>query len=217
MKNKIMKLLLLSLSILILASCGGKDGGGGSSPSSTIQEQVAEGSYRAVVRPLNNSLSGFIPSGFAEIKITGNDVSVKTLLDDDARVAHMQSIHVGTQCPTMAHDANKDGLIDAVEMKAVTGEVLIPLDSDINSDELGAGVYPVGRNFTYLENAELGQLEADVRARTGQNLNLGGRVVIMHGVDAKTNMPATVATVNGMTPQASVPIACGIIQRVEAR
>lgn len=214
MKNITSLFLLLA----VLVACG--KGGGGSSGgdgSLGIQEQVAEGSYRAVLRPYNNQLSGFLPSGFAEIKISGDEVEVKTLLEDDARAPHMQSIHAGTRCPTMGADANGDGIVDAVESQSMAGPVLIPLDADLNSDELGAGVYPMGRSFTYIEKASLVALEGDVKNRMNQNLNLGGRVVIIHGVAAHTKMPATVATVNGMTPQNSVPIACGVLQRVENR
>lgn len=218
MKNKILAPLMLTFSMTLLTACGG--GGGDSSSSDggrgpAIQEQRAEGSYRAILRPMNNSLSGFLPTGAAEFVIQGDSVQTKTYLDDDARVIHMQNVHVGSRCPTSADDRNGDGIVDIEETYAVVGVVLIPLDDDINSAIDGEKLYPLGGGFTYTETASLSKLESDVSARTNQNLNLGGRVVLIHGTNGGTKMPATVATRDGMLIQASVPVVCGIIQRTK--
>lgn len=214
-KNNTIPFALMTFSLLFTA-CG-KDGGSMSNASKShpgIQEQQAEGRYRAILRPLNNSLSGFLPTGTADIKIIQNDVSVKTLLDDDARVAHIQSIHLSSRCPNTSDDSNRDGVIDINEAYKVTGEILIPLDAGLDSAVDGQGVYPVGTGFTYMENTTLDRLETDTKSRTGQNLNLGGRVVLIHGVANGTSMPGTVTTKDEFTPQASVPIACGILKRI---
>ncbi len=214
MKNTI-SLILLSTSLLI--SCG-KDEKSSKSNSGVIrtpalEEQAAEGSYRAILRPFNNHLSGFLPTGVAEIKISGDSVQVKTLLDDDARVVHIQSIHQGTACPSILNDTNQDGLIDIAEAQVVSGKVFISLDGNINSEEEGAGLYPFGGDFTYIENASLSKFESDVKARTGQGLNLSGRVVLIHGVNGATQLPDSVATIGTLNRQASIPIACGILKR----
>jgi hypothetical protein len=209
--------LVIALSATLLASCGKDGGGGGSSdPSrnSEIQAQQAEGSYRAILRPFNNSLSGFLPSGAAEFKITGDTVGIKTYLDDDAKVIHMQNVHTGSRCPKLSDDTNGDGLIDINESMAVTGPVLLPLDADINSAAEGNGIFPMGDGFTYNELGSLSKLESDVVSRVGQNLNLAGRMVLIHGVNKGTQMPATIATKDSMPIQSSIPIACGIIQRL---
>jgi hypothetical protein len=215
MKNKILAPLMLTISISLLTACGGGGGSssGGPGRGPAIQEQTAEGSYRAILRPMNNSLSGFLPTGAAEISIQGDRVQAKTYLDDDARVTHMQNVHVGSRCPTHADDRNGDGVVDIEEAYAVVGAVLIPLDADINSAVEGEKAYPLGGAFTYMETASLSKLESDVQARTNQNLNLGGRVVLIHGVNGGTKMPATVASREGMLMQASVPVVCGTIQR----
>lgn len=214
MKNTI-PLILLSASLLM--SCGKDDKSSKSNEgvvrTPALEEQAAEGSYRAILRPFNNHLSGFLPTGIAEIKISDDSVQVKTLLDDDARVVHMQSIHQGTTCPTILNDTNKDGLIDVTEAEAASGKVFISLDGNLNSEAEGAGLYPFGGDFTYVENASLSKFESDAKARTGQGLNLSGRVVLIHGVNGATQMPDTVATKGTMTRQASIPIACGILKR----
>lgn len=213
--KKMMKPILILATLSVLASCG-KDSGGGSGGASrgpAIQEQTAEGSYMAILRPYNNSLSGFLPTGKAEIMISGDNVSVKTYLDDDQRVSHMQSIHTGTRCPDISDDRNGDGMVDIEESYRVVGNVLVPLDADINTADEGANIYPTGGGFTYSEQASLSKLESDVRARVNQNLNLGGRVVLIHGVGSATRMPPTVASRNALPPTSSIPIACGILKR----
>lgn len=210
--------ITLTLALTLITACGKGDGGGSSDSSMpVVQEQTAPGSYRAILRPMNNQLSGFIPTGIAEIKISDDTVQVKTLLDDDARVAHMQSVHMGTRCPTVEADTNKDGIVDVQEAMRFSGQVLIPLDGDLSSEAAGEDVYPVGRGFTYNKTVSLSALQSDVKARVGQNLNLAGRVVIIHGVANQTKMPATVATIDDLTPQSSVPVTCGILQRVPER
>lgn len=213
-------LAILLISTTILISCGKENKksknnhySNAASIPSTEGMQVVEGSYRAILRPINNQLSGFLPSGVAEIKIIGNKVQVKTLLDDDARVTHVQSIHMGTTCPTSEQDLNRDGLIDVKEAMRVTGEVFIPLDGDLDSAEEGAGVYPLGGNYTYVENTSLSKMATDAKDRTGFNLKLVGRVVLIHGVDGATDLPETVASLGHLTRQASIPIACGILQK----
>lgn len=211
-----MKKITLSIfvSLTFLAACG-KSGGSSSSSSigTKLQEQQAEGFYRAILRPYNNSLSGFLPTGFAEIKVSGDTVQVKTLLDDDARVPHIQSIQMGTRCPTLADDTNGDGLIDIEESYKASGEVFIPLDNDLAVMD-GNGTYPIGGSFTYNRSSSLSVLEGETRNRFNQSLNLGGRVVIIHGVAANTKMPATVATRHGLAPQSTIPIVCGVLQRM---
>jgi hypothetical protein len=203
------------LSLTLLASCGSDSGGGSSSNTvPQLQEQTVEGSYRAILRPYNNSLSGFLPTGAAEVKVSGEEVSVKTYLDDDAKVRHLQSIHTGTRCPNASDDTNGDGFVDVEESMAVVGSVLIPLDADLNNAVAGEAVYPAGSGFTYSEQASLQQLEDDVQARLNQNLNFEGRVVLIHGAAPITQIPATVRTMNALPVQASIPIVCGILKRL---
>ncbi|WP_408095446.1 hypothetical protein ACJVC5_10420 [Peredibacter sp. HCB2-198] len=215
MNKKLFTLFILSLSLM--SACGGSGGGGSNGKSSSgqaaISELRAQGSYRAILRPFNNHLSGFLPSGFAEISIVGDNVSFKTMLDDDARVIHMQSVHTGTRCPNANDDTNGDSYVDINEAHAVVGKVLIPLDSDLNNHAKGAGFYPMGGGYTYVEAASLKNLESVIKAQTGEKLNLAGRVVLIHGVDASTMLPPTFGTIEGMPQVASAPIACGVIFR----
>lgn len=200
--------------LFMLYGCGKSDGNGTADNQETaLVEEIAEGKYRAVLRSMNNHLSGYVPLGFAEIQIEGNVVKVKTQMHDDAQVIHVQAIQMGTRCPTQTDDKNGDRIIDLEEAYSVSGEVFIPLDADLESAEKGAGVYPKGRGYTYLESTELKELEADAKSRTGQNLNLGGRVILIHGAEEKAIIPETVSTRGELSAHGSIPVACGVIAR----
>lgn len=209
------KKILPLLCMLSLASCGG--GGGGSSSSGSgpgnpppPQEEVEnlEGSYKAILRPYNFTVSGWIPNGVSDIKVVGNQLEIKSWLDDSSNVTHMQNIHLGTKCPDAEHDANRDGFVDFNESMRVSGNVLLPLDSDLSSQD-ASGVFPKG-NFTYYQKASV----ASIVATINRGFNLEGKVIIVMGAAADRNLPVTVSTVNGQTKELSVPIACGVIQRM---
>jgi hypothetical protein len=194
--------------LLALASCGGSGGSnssGATGPTEDPREemQVAEGAYKAILRPYNFTVAGWIPNGMTDIKITGDKIEVKSWLDDAANVVHMQNIHLGTQCPTIANDANKDGFVDFNESVQVSKQVLLQLDSDLESQS-ELSVYPRG-NFTYFQTATLSPLIP---------LNLVGKVIIVTGAAADRGLPATVSQVSNQTREASIPIACGVIERM---
>jgi len=195
--------------LLALASCGGSgssaSGGGGTRATEDPREEVqaAEGTYKAILRPYNFTVAGWIPNGMTDIKITGDKIEVKSWLDDAANVVHMQNIHLGTQCPTMANDSNGDGFVDFNESVQVSKQILLQLDEDLESQS-ELSVYPKG-NFTYFQTASLSSLIL---------LNFEGKVIIVTGAAANRGLPATVSLVNNQTREASIPIACGIIERM---
>ena len=218
-KNK----MIPALCLLALASCGAQKSS--NQPSNQLRdEQLIEGSYKAILRPYNFLVAGWIPSGMTDIKIQNGEIEVKSWLDDSANVVHMQNIHLGTECPSMAQDTNNDGFIDFSETTKVAKNILIPLDADLSSQALGNDIYPKG-NFTYFQKASLLELMNDLRLKddnphdyqvklpTRESLNLEGRVIIITGAMNK-NLPYSVSTVNGMSRELSIPIACGKIERM---
>lgn len=206
---------IFNLFLLIFTSCG-NDKGQTSINRTEIQEDlIVAGNYRAILRPLNNHLSGFIPSGIAEVNIRGDLIKVKTILDDDARVKHIQNLHIGERCPRPFDDTNKDGVIDSNEARKISGEILIPLDRDLNSIQLGEGLFPFGSKLTYVESASLENLINDLRINRGIEFNPKNKAVLIHGVSLNTKLPETVTTFEQHPSQLSVPIACGVLQKIE--
>jgi hypothetical protein len=170
--------------------------------------------YRGILRPLNSHLSGFLPSGLAEVIIKKDEIEAKTLLDDDAKVIHLQSIHLGNRCPEITDDKNSDGHIDINEAILASGEVYIPLDGDLNSANLGKEIYPMGGGYTYKERASIKRISQDLWSRN-LPLKFANKVVLIHGTYKINNLPTTIAT-NGISPvEKSLPIACGVLRKLE--
>jgi hypothetical protein len=182
-----------------------------------LEVQSLEGHYRAIIRPINNSLSGWIPSGMAQIKILGDTFEVQTWLEDAAPNVHHQNIHLGTECP-ISNDLNMDGFVDVKEMIPTTKEILIPLDDQLDSVAIGVGIYPSGRTYQYNQKASLsklmGELHQTILSPTKQ-LKLAGKIILIHGASPTTSLPNSVATIEGRTGQETVPIACGVLEKVE--
>jgi len=152
----------------------------------------------------------------------------------------LQHVHVGSACATLANDTNQDGIIDAVEATAAAGPPALPLTLDIaqlsQNSSIGtsesSGNYPFsdgnGR-FQYiasvskniLQNALNSQASGGTASPTatpsggvsGESI-LDGRVIEIHGLRAGIQLPDSVQALPGTTPNASFPVACGVITRV---
>lgn len=179
--------------------------------------------YRAVLLPVNGSLSD-APAGTATFVVNPEadlfSVSVSaTGLDS---VVHPMHIHAVAACPGPLADGNQDGFIDVREGMVTFGRILMPLDSDLTTQ--GANDFPQGARVTYDQTTSLTRfLQAlqvddpdpdDAVTTLGDAgvLNLAGRTVVVHGVSDA--LPATVDTIAGGSPSATLPVLCGVIELV---
>lgn len=225
MKTK--KDFLTMLCLLTIASCG-KDSGGSRAITENnpgLESEGMEGNYKAILRPYNNTLSGWVPNGITEIRIANGEIEIKSWLDDAANVVHMQNIHLGNECPTINADKNNDGFIDFNESITISKKILIPLDANLNSQDEGAGMYPKG-NFNYFQKASIESLSRDlhsvdqnpadqvVKLTSNANLALVGKVIIVTGTAISRPLPESVSRINTLAPQASIPIACGVLKKI---
>lgn len=222
-----MKFFSLIVLTGLLVSCGGSSGGGSNGATAQNQESLedAQGLYLASLRPLNTHLSGFIPSGQTEIVIKNNTFEVVSVLDDAASVTHRHNIHKGARCPDMRDDQNGDGYVDVNEALSVVGEIIIPLDSDLQTQT--AGAFPRGSAMTYAKSTSIDLLMRDLREvdldpsdhvvklNDGEAFSLEGKVVLIHGASGFVNLPDSVATLPRETKQGSMPIACGILRKIQ--
>ncbi len=127
----------------------------------------------------------------------------------------------------MTDDTNHDGYLDFVEASQVVGPILLPLDSNLNSQMFGLNEFPIMKSkndFYYYSEACNSQrmildlrrhdsYETDMISKLGsrENLNLHKRIVMIYGVDLDRALPSTVQSFDGYPSQASLPIACGEI------
>jgi hypothetical protein len=200
---------------LIISSCGKDNKSSQKNTSQEFEEQQSQGLYKAILRPLNNHLSGLLPTGKAFVEIDKQQIQISTYLDDDAKVLHRQSIQDGTRCPRLNDDLNQDGILDIEEATAIAGEVLIHLDGSLDGGLEGDGLYPWGSGFTYKKRAELSDIENEIRLRTKKNLSLDGRVVMIYGVSKNTLLPYTVATRSQLPKDSTIPVVCGVLKKIQ--
>lgn len=173
--------------------------------------------YVAALEPLNAGMhvnketqqAYEIPraSGWAKIKVKGDDLSVKIKMRGVAPgIAHAQHIHAGPACPDPATDPNNDGVLDVLEGLPAYGPILVNLDSDLSSN--AAGMFPMANAFgryAYSADGSKAHIEAEIK----EALRLKTRHVVIHGVDPMTPLPSTVGTLPGLPAHATLPVACG--------
>ena len=140
--------------LLLLVSCGNDKSSSKSSAADVTTRATAETEsldtlgpdslYNAKFMTLNPQVNGTIP-GSATIRRQNDKVFAYIRIFAGAAGAwHPQNIYIGDRCPTMADDENRDGFIDIIEGNKVWGNVLIPLDADIGSQNGGKNFYPLG-------------------------------------------------------------------------
>lgn len=197
-----------------------------------ISEQLdalIEGQHLAVFETLNLAVSKKLTGAFTFSREKGTDEMVGDvrLTNAGPGLLHAQYVRVGSRCPSIQDDTNQDGIIDAVEGEAVYGKVLFPLDGDLSSQSGSAGYFPVGDkygNYNYSEVASFKDFMLDLREKDSndgyyklprnQPLNIEGRVVVVHGVEATTVLPETVRTLGRLANHQTLPIVCGIVKKV---
>ena len=217
------RIIFFSTCLLLTASCGNDS----DDSAPLLQEQQAdEGVYGVELQPVNSSLT--IMQGESNIKIDEDRLEIYLASREGPAVTeHRQFIYSGNKCPNSGDDQNKDGLIDGNELIAVTGPAIIPLDNDLSSQERGQ-VFPVSDqvgSYIYRQQTSLQDLVEDlrlpdtneeddlIRLRPDSRLNLSGKVLVIHGVADNTQLESSVSARGNLSPQQSLPVACGIIER----
>lgn len=201
--------------VVLGAACNDDDGVVDNNPT----EQ-----YSATLSPMNNSGA----SGTATFDIrNGQFVATLNTTGVTADIVHAQHIHFANACPTAAADANGDGLVDVVEGLPTYGKILVPLDATLATQD-DMGDFPMANadgSYTYKDSTSLDAMVTDLRtsqsdtsvvAQLGasEELNMGTRAVVVHGVADSTTLPSTVQTLPGLTPQQTLPVLCGPVSRV---
>ncbi|MGH7663683.1 MAG: hypothetical protein ACRENI_05225 [Gemmatimonadaceae bacterium] len=186
--------------------------------------------YSGTFSPMNGSGVG----GLVNLTLDpdGGDFSASVDANGtDASITHAQHIHFAAACPTTAADANADGFVDVIEGIPSYGKILVPLDADLSVQGGPADMdFPessASGAIDYFQRTSLDVMLADLRAAdpdpddaivklgSGGELDLAGRTVVLHGVAADTDLPATVQTLGTAPRQATLPIACATLDRVD--
>lgn len=226
-----MRYLPVFLFALLLFSCGKKDTGDKSREEEVIliDGSNIQGVYQTPLGALNiNTTLGTIGSAGLHRSSDIFKAFVKIYIGEKG-VIHRQTIHHGSRCPTIQDDINGDGYIDYREAHFVVGNVIMPLDGDLDSQWGGIGSYPAGngmaggyfyertasfsRMFEDLRDVDQNTLDEMDKLPYNQGLTFHKKVVLIQGVSSYMNLPESVNTVPGLTKHRSLPIACGVLKR----
>lgn len=216
-------------SLLILAAACGKAGKPTGLPYR--EELRADGSningtYTADLYPVNINLHA-PKAGKATFTRMGDELTARVKLDVGAKGAYYrQAVYWGNRCPGIEADANKDGYLDMTEIESTLGDVIIPLDGDLDSQSGGTGVYPSGMNargsYFYKRTASFSRFFEDLKDidpntndrvrkledQTG--FTFIGKVILVQGATSDFNIPTTVSSYYGLSRERSLPVACGV-------
>lgn len=221
----------IPLAVLTLAAGGCSDAVTPAEPelrsgdAAPLAQQVSSAEtatvYRARLVPLNARATERAVTGTATFTVSGGEIMARV----DAKglypgIPHAQHIHGFTDgtdatCPSPKADRREDGdqLIDVVEGVPSYGGILVPLDSELVP--VTQQMYPVAEGrlgvIDYEETAPVSVLEEAI----GTELALERRVVVLHGINPDTSLPESVQSLAGLPATATLPVACGIIERVQ--
>lgn len=224
-KHSMLSVLTLS-STLLLAACGGGSSSGKSSPTTQVNPVIEDyrGSFKATLAPMNMASPDI--QGEYQLTLSDEIFQVQTTVFGAAPGArHFQYI-INGKC--QFNDQNEDGLVDMNEVFAQNGLILVPLDSNLDSQIEGSDFGPIANEegkFVYKRSADGLRFIDDLMAgdpdpkdefskiREEKDLQLATRSIIVLGVDENTVLPETVASFRNLSLAESLPVACGEIQR----
>lgn len=241
MRSKITILTILALSLV--TSCGkdkddDKKSSGNRASENRPQNEavVADGSnikgiYAADIVPVNNN-QHLLKLGVAAIQRDGDVFTARVKLKYGQRMTTLvQGIYTGTRCPTPKDDKNKDAYIDIKESIPAIGQMVIPLDGNLDSQLDGVGGFPTGDNILgaimYSATASFERMFADLKTpdiipddnitkiKADEGLALEGRLIILQGINERVFLPPTAASLGERSPYKTIPVACGILRKVK--
>ena len=207
-KKKLGLVLLLavavSLSLVSVAFAQGSTGG--------------QGYFKANLNPLNHSGS----DGTAILHKEGGKLDTKIYSTGMApKLPHAQHIHgikqAISECPTLAADANDDGLVNTAEGLPSYGPIAVSLTTrgDTSPDSaLAVSRFPVANSGGFMSYNRTLSVPDSVRK------NLGKFAIVQHGVDLNHNgrydfKSAGRSELDRSLPQeATIPANCGVIDPI---
>lgn len=233
---------LLSLVLLTACSDSSSGGSGASSAASPASPQISQneeiaadgsnvnGMYAAEMWPVNYNLH-LKSLGWAGVQRDGDNFEASINLKYAPKsVVLRPAIYTARRCPNINDDINKDAYVDILEARLAMGKIIIPFDSNLDSQMDGQGTYQASGNdgkYYYHQSASFDRLFADLKAPdenpndqlvkigSDDGITLPGRIVLVQGLNETVFLPESVATTDGLTAHESIPVACGVLWKVQ--
>jgi hypothetical protein len=232
--KKLVNNALIALTIIpLLGACGKSESDGGEEGRQNLPQEEEdgtgsslEGHFKGTFITLNAHVNGTIPGSITMVRDGDKLMTYARLFAGKPKAWHQQAIHLGNRCPTMSDDSNQDGFIDINEALAVVGDIIIPLDTNMNTQAAGKNFYPLGdlSGYYHYERIasfkrlydDLYEVDKDLtdhvaKLTADQKFGFTGRVFMVQGVDEATALPETVGTLNRRRAFQSLPIVCAVI------
>lgn len=181
-----------------------------------------ESAFTATLQELNADLTSGEVSGEALFIISDGQLHISLVARGvEPGMMHLQHIHGFTEggdsmCPAADADANGDGVVDLLETEPASGVTLVPFNSAPAELTIESDSYPMADAdglMTYTMTVPLADLEAALQDTYGiTELDLGSRVIFLHGVPEDEGLADTVQSLPGVPAHVTVPLACGKIQ-----
>lgn len=230
-----MRFLLIVSLLGLVQACGKSDSNAGLPKSKERMEVLpldgsnVQGIYLAKFTTLNPHINGTIPGSATVMRTEDKFYAYVRIFAGGVKAWHQQNVYVGNRCPDMRDDLNQDGIIDVEEARKVLGEVLIPLDSNINTQTAGKNIYPLGdasgsyyyerigsfdKMFNDLKNIDKDLEDGIAKLAIDDGLRIEGKAVMIQGVAESVVLPETVATLGRYKSFQTLPITCGVFTKV---
>lgn len=202
--------LTLSLVLFIVSSSNAQK-------SSANKSQV----YVATLTAINPQLTNSQASGQAIFIVKNGMLKITMVVKGVSPGMHLQHIHgfitsKESTCPPAEADTNGDGIIDLLETEPYAGTTLIPFNSNPSGLMIKSDTYSVASDdgiLIYEMTVPLSQLNAAIKKEYKiDKLDLGNRLIFIHGVPKDMVLPKTVGSLPGVPAYITVPIACGEIR-----
>jgi hypothetical protein len=213
-KHNHFKVMLIFLAVLITFTF-----------SCRQKTEIVSKTYRAEITPLNGSVTGKMPSGYASLKIQNDSLTIRVELSNlPPDMMHLQHFHGFTDgsdatCASMEQDQNNDGIVDLLETRNVSGVTLVPFHDDPASLAIKTHTYPVADqqgNVSYKQTLSLTKLTQNLQKTHNIEVPLfDNRVVYIHGINSDKSLPESVQSLPDVPANVTLPIACGKLKRVE--
>lgn len=188
-----MRSVLLSIILCFILSCGEHDFPRyGDDKDSEINAGNKYQYFAVNLIPLNSRFSPFVSSQtlfwFKERQFYAKLVFWGRI--PQLRVRPV--IHQGDSCPNELDDVNRDGIIDASEVRLISGAVLLPLDRNLQSRSRGSDWFPVtdpDGDFVYSRAARLQDMLTDIGITSLDEFALATRTLILYGTSGNPFLP----------------------------
>jgi hypothetical protein len=233
--------ILFLVSLFLFVSCGEKSKGNGQGDAANPNEEVQNetissdgsninGVYATTLLAMNKNIHIW-KVGTAAVQRVGDTFTAFVKIKYGQRnTTFKQSIYTGSRCPTMKDDLNEDAYVDINEALVAIGQIVIPLDGNLDSQTDGSAVYPAGdaeygaflyqstasfaRMFADLKSPDLDPSDNIIKLKADEGLSLPGRIVLLQGINESLYVPDTASTNNEGSVHKTMPIACGVLKKV---